>query len=85
MDMINVRFLHPTEDRQLTLRLPRDTRFSALTPLLYEQGFVERQKPGYSYLYREHLCGAGHTLADYSPENAAEMELNIFQFPVVLL
>ncbi|MDO4314272.1 MAG: hypothetical protein Q4C45_00750 [Oscillospiraceae bacterium] len=85
MDMISVCFLHPTGDRRLTLRLPRDTRFSQLTALLYEQGFMERQKPGYLYLYQDHMCGASHTLGDYIPADAAEMELKLFQFPVVLL
>lgn len=85
MDMINVRFLHPDGDRQLTLRLPRDTRFSALTALLYEEKFVEWQKPGYRYLYREHMCGTEHTLGDYIPAEAEEIELRLFQFPVVLL
>lgn len=85
MDMITVQLLHPTEDRRLTFQLPRDTRFSALTPLLYERGFVEPQKPGYSYLYQDHLCGMGHTLGDYIPDDAAEMELKVFHFPVIML
>lgn len=85
MDTITVRILHPTEDRQLTFQLPRDTRFSALTPLLYGQKFVEPQKPGYRYLYQEHLCGMGHTLEDYIPADAAEIELKVFHFPVIML
>lgn len=83
--MITVRFLHPTGDEQLTLRLPRDTRFSALTALLYEKQFIEPQKPGYNYLYQEHLCGMGHTLGDYIPAEAQEMELKIFHFPVIMV
>lgn len=85
MDTITVRFLHPTEDRQLTLPLPRDTRFSELTALLYGQKFVEPQKPGYSYLYQEHLCGMGHTLGDYIPAEAGELELKVFHFPVIMV
>ena len=85
MDTVNVRFLHPDGDRQLTLQLPRDTRFSALTALLYEHKFVEWQKPGYRYLYKDHLCGTEHALQDYIPADVAEMELKVFRFPVVLL
>ena len=85
MDMITVHLLHPSEDRELTLRLPRDTRLSALTPMAYERKFVEPQKPGYSYLYQEHLCGNGHTLGDYIPEEAAEITLRMFGFPAIMV
>ena len=85
MDMITVRLLHPTDDRQLTLQLPRDTRLAALTPMAYERKFVEPQKPGYSYLYQEHLCGTGHTLGDYIPETAAEITLQMFGFPAIMV
>ena len=36
METIRVVFRHPQGKAPLTLELPRDTRFSALTPLLYE-------------------------------------------------
>ena len=41
MAMITVTLLHPTmEDRKLTLELPRETKFSQLTDMLYERDFV---------------------------------------------
>ena len=43
MDMITVHLLHPAEEKELTLHLPRDTRLSALTPIAYDQKFVESQ------------------------------------------
>ena len=85
MDMITVHLLHPSEDRELTLRLSRDTRLSDLTVMAYERKFVEPQKPGYSYLYQEHLCGTGHTLGDYIPEEAAEITLRMFGFPAIMV
>lgn len=85
MDVIQTRFIHPFQKTELTLALPRDTRFSALTALLYEQKFLEPQKPGYRYLYQEHLCGANHTLGDYIPDHAGELTLEIFPFPEVLV
>ena len=85
MDTVNVRFLHPDGDRQLTLQLPRDTRLSALTAMACERKFVEPQKPGYSYLDQEHLCGTGHTLGDYIPEEAAEITLRMFGFPAIMV
>ena len=85
MKSIEVRFLHPFTGESLALSLPRDTRFSTLTALLYEKGFLEPQKPGYRYLYQEHLCGAGHTLGDYIPDGAGEMTLEVFAFPEVLV
>lgn len=85
MDKILVRFRHPAGKAPLTLELPRDTRFSALTALLYEKDFVEWQKPGWRYLYQEHLCGMNHTLADYVPEDAGEIELDLFGFSQVLV
>ncbi|MCI8803380.1 MAG: hypothetical protein HFG01_08605 [Oscillibacter sp.] len=85
MNSIQVRFLHPFTGEALTVSLPRDTRFSGLTALLYEKGFLEPQKPGYRYLYQEHLCGTGRVLGDYVPESAGEMTLEIFAFPEVLV
>lgn len=85
MDPILVRFQHPLRAEQLILSLPRDTRFSQLTALLYERSFLEPQKPGYRYLYREHLCGLNHTLGDYLPDTTDMMELEIFRFPEVLV
>ena len=85
MDMITVHLLHPSEDRELTLRLSRDTRLSDLTVMAYERKFVEPQKPGYSYLDQEHLCGTGHTLGDYIPEEAAEITLRMFGFPAIMV
>jgi len=84
MDMITVKLLHHTSDAILTLQLPRDTAFSALTPLLYEQKFVEPQRPGYRYLYQDHLCGTKHTLGDYIPDTATEIELRVFNVPYVI-
>ena len=72
MNSIQVRFLHPFTGE-------------ALTALLYEKGFLEPQKPGYRYLYQEHLCGTGRVLGDYVPESAGEMTLEIFAFPEVLV
>ena len=82
---IQVRFLHPTEDKTLTLSLPRSTPFSALTDLLYERSFVPWQKPGYRFICQEHFCGMIHTLGDYAPETAGELELKVFHIPVVLM
>ena len=85
MDMITVHLLHPSEDRELTLQLPRDTRLSALTAMAYERKFVEPQKPGYFYLYQEHLCGTGHALEDYIPAEDAEITLRMFGFPAIMV
>ena len=85
METIRVVFRHPQGKAPLTLELPRDTRFSALTALLYERDFVERQKPGWRCLYQEHLCGMNHCLADYVPEGAGEIHLDLFGFSQVLV
>lgn len=85
MNCVQVHFHHPMKGADLTMELPRDTRFSALTALLYERGFLAPQKPGYRYLYQNHLCGMNHALEDYIPEDAAEMFLEVFQFPAVLI
>lgn len=84
-DMIQVRFRLPGKPEALTLSLPRDTPFSALTALLYQEKFIAPQKPGYRYLYQEHMCGMKHTLGDYIPSGASEMELEIFRYPAVLV
>ena len=85
MNSIQVRFLHPFTGEALTVSLPRDTRFSGLTALLYEKGFLEPQKPGYRYLYQDHLCGENHLLEDYLPAEAAAMELEIFHYPQIMV
>lgn len=86
MVMITVTLLHPTmENRKLTLKLPRETRFSQMTAILYERDFVQPQKPGYRYLYQDHLCGMAHELGDYIPETACEIELKVFDLPVIMV
>lgn len=85
MNAIQVRFTDFVKHTELTLSLPRDTHFSALTPLLYEKGFLTPQKPGYRYLYQDHLCGENHRLEDYLPEDASSMELEIFRYPQIMV
>ena len=85
METIRVRFFNPETKAELTLELPRDTRFSALTPLLQERGFADRRKAGWRYLYQEHLCGMRHRLSDYVPEGAEEIALDLFGFSQVLV
>jgi len=36
-------------------------------------------------VYQEHLCGMNHTLADYIPEDAEEIRLDLFGFSQVLV
>lgn len=85
MKTINVRFFNPETGKDLTLELPRETRFSALTVLLQQRGFADNRKAGWRYLYEEHLCGMNHALADYVPEDAEEIKLNLFGYSQVLV
>jgi len=85
METIKVHFFNPENKTELTLELPRDTRFSALTAPLQERGFVDRRKAGWRCLYQEHLCGMNHKLSDYVPENAEEIKLDLFGFSQVLV
>lgn len=85
MEAIQVRLFNPENKTELSLTLPRDTRFSALTALLHERDFVDHRKAGWRYLYQEHLCGLNHTLGDYVPEDAAEIRLELFGFSQVLV
>lgn len=84
-NIIQVRFHCPGRQDVLTLALPRETPFSALTQRLYKEKFVKPQKPGYRFLYQEHLCGMKHCLGDYIPQDTSEIDLEIFQFPMVLV
>ena len=85
METIRVRFRNPETKAELTLDLPRDTPFAALTPMLQERGFADRRKAGWRYLYQEHLCGQKHRLAEYIPEDAEEIALDLFGFSQVLV
>ena len=85
MNTIQVRFSDFVKHTDLTLDLPRDTRFSELTPMLVEKGFLIAQKPGFRYLYRDHLCGVEHRLGDYLPAEAETMELEIFRYPQIMV
>lgn len=85
MKNISVRFFNPENKTELTLELPRETRFSALTAMLQERGFADRRKAGWRYLYQEHLCGMDHALADYVPEDAEEIRLDLFGYSQVLV
>lgn len=83
--MLTVTFLHPNTDATIALELPRETKFAALTPLLYERKFIRPQRPGFSYLYAGHLCGMEHTLGDYVPEKAKTMTVQVFDVPVIMV
>lgn len=85
METIQARFFNPETHQSLTLELPRDTRFSQLTPLLQQRGFADGRKAGWRYLYQEHLCGMKHRLSDYIPEDAEEISLDLFGFSQVLV
>ena len=85
MKNITVRFFNPETKAELALALPRETRFSALTPLLQQRGFADNRKAGWRYLYQEHLCGMNHALADYVPEDAEEIKLDLFGYSQVLV
>lgn len=85
MKTIRARFYNPETRESLTLTLPRDARFSDLTPMLQERGFADRRKAGWRYLYQEHLCGMKHRLSDYVPEDAEEIALDLFGFSQVLV
>jgi len=85
MKTLNVHFFNSENRTELTLELPRDVRFSDLTALLQERGFADHRKAGWRYLYQEHLCGMNHTLADYVPEDAEEIRLDLFGFSQVLV
>ena len=85
METIQVHIFNPETKGALTLELSRDTRFSALAALLQERGFADRRKAGWRCLYQEHLCGLNHTLADYVPEGAKEIRLDLFGYSQVLV
>lgn len=85
MKTIRVRFYNPETQAELTLDLPRETCFADLTPMLRRRGFADGRKAGWRYLYQEHLCGMRHHLADYIPEDAEEMALDLFGFSQVLV
>ncbi len=85
MKTLKVHFFNPEKRTELTLELSRNTQFSALTALLQERDFVDRRKAGWRYLYQEHLCGMNHALADYIPEDAEEIRLDLFGFSQVLV
>ena len=80
MDVMRVRFFNPETREELTLTLPRETRFSDLTAMLQD-----RRKAGWRYLYQEHLCGLTHRISDYVPEDAEEIRLDLFGFSQVLV
>ena len=85
MKNIRVHFYNPETKAELTLELPAQTRFDALTALLQQRGFADHRKAGWRYLYQEHLCGMNHALADYVPEDAEEIKLNLFGYSQVLV
>lgn len=85
MNTIQAHFYNPETRESLTLTLPRDTRFADLTPMLQQRGFADQRKAGWRYLYQEHMCGMKHCLADYIPQDAEEIRLDLFGFSQVLV
>jgi hypothetical protein len=46
---IAVRFLHPDGHTELTVQLPRDTRFAALPEILYARAFWSPRRPATAF------------------------------------
>ena len=85
MKWIKVHFYNPYTRKELTMELSETTPISALTPLLQREGFADHRKAGWRYIYQEHLCGMNHALADYVPEDAEEIRLDLFGYSQVLV
>lgn len=82
---LKIRFLYPETASELELDLPADTKFEALTEILYARNFVKPQKPGYAYLIAGHLCGSGCLLSDYLAPGADSLTIRVFGMPHVLV
>ena len=83
--MIDLTIHHYNTDDVLTLKLPSDTKTKDLNPYIYEYNFAPFQKPGYFFLYMDHLMGLEHKLEDYIPDDAEAMEVKLLNVPYILI
>ena len=83
--LITLRLRHPESDAVLTVELSADTRFEALNAILREHDFVYPQKPGYAFLVGGHMCSPKHSLRDYLPSGADELDVQIFGIPQIMI
>ena len=83
--MIRVNFTNPANGVTLAADLPRSTKFSAMSGLLYETGFLAPQKGGYGFLINGNLCGASHRLGDYLDDDALSADVTVFDIPKIMV
>ena len=84
-EMILVRFSYQERDDTIEIELPADTCFQELDARLYAMGYLIPQKPGYSYLVKNHKCGAMERLSDYLPSGTKKMEIRVFGIPQIMV
>ncbi len=85
MKMINVTFTHPFGPQTVTLALDAESKFSALTAMLVDKGFVDAQKPGYGFIFGGHICGRAHMIGDYLADGADALTLRVFEMPQIMV
>ena len=84
-ETVLVRFSYQERDDTIEVELPSDTCFEELDARLYALGYLIPQKPGYSYLVKDHKCGAREHLSDYLPAGTKKMDIRVFGFPQIMV
>ncbi len=84
-EMVLVRFSCQERDDTVEMELPGDLCFRELDARLYALGYLIPQKPGYSYLVKNHLCGGREHLSDYMPAGAQRLDIRVFGFPQIMV
>ena len=83
--IIKLSIHHYNTDEVLKLELPASTKTKELTTYVYEHNFAPFQKPGYFYIYMDHLMGLEHALSDYLPDDAKEMDIKLLNVPYIMV
>ena len=84
-EMVLVRFSCQERDDTVEIELPGDLCFRELDARLYALGYLIPQKPGYSYLVKNHLCGGRERLSDYMPAGTRRLDIRVFGFPQIMV
>ena len=84
-ETVLVRFSYQERDDTIEIELPSGTCFQELDARLYALGYLIPQKPGYSYLVKNHKCGARERLSDYIPAGVKKMDIRVFGFPQIMV
>ena len=80
-DTIRVIISHPRKSDVLVTELPLTTKVNQLQQIVVDAGYARPYVMGFKFIISKHLLTDGAALANYVPEGAEEVVIDIFDIP----